>query len=126
MEECREAGCSGTMTMNKKGIYVCPDCGFKATYYELHPEENEVKVTNKTSVSEFIKMRRSRDQVQSILADTELILFDPIMPVALRYLIKATEGVQTVEAATSCARAKEMRDKIDLLKVAARRRPTIT
>ena len=107
------------MTINKKGVYVCPECGFTATYQDLHPEEEEVKITNTVSVADYLKMRKKKDSVLAILADTELILFDAVILLGLRHLIKSLRDPVIL------ATAKELSKKIEILREAAKKRPTM-
>ncbi len=120
MEACKNHGCNASMIMNKKGVYVCPECGYTATYDELHPEEKEIQISDKTSVSSFIAMRKDRDRVLSILRDTEYVLFHRIMLLALRFIGKHMEGRDPAIV----QQAAEFTKNIETLRAAMKRRPT--
>jgi hypothetical protein len=120
--DCPKGGCGGTMAINKKGIYVCPDCGFTATYCELHPDEDRITVSDKIDVSQFVEMRKQRDHVLTLLRDTELVLFQPVIKTALRYLVRGMEGRDK----PTVFLGNESLTNIDILEKAKKKRPTMT
>ena len=120
-EDCPKGGCGGAMAINKKGTYVCPDCGNTATYYELHPDEDKVTVSDKMEVADFVDMRKQKDRVLSILRDTESILFQPIIQKAPHFLVK---GMEHRDKPTVFL-GKEAMQNIKLLQAAAKKRPAL-